>query len=199
MSKNNKIYLASASPRRRELLAQISCNIEAVIHAEIDEAPIKGELVEAMTIRLAREKGEAVAAKIQDGYVISGDTAIEIGRRTLGKARDNEDVERMIERLSGRKHRVYSTVYVFLVKDGAIVRSASKTSKTTITLKRVQKTELDEYVKSGQGIGLEGGFCIQGLAGAFVKSINGSYSGVVGLPLYETKNLLTSLGYSAPQ
>jgi septum formation protein len=197
MSTNNKIYLASASPRRRDLLTQISCKIESVMHAEIDEAPVKGELVEAMTVRLAREKGEAVAVQIQEGFVISGDTAIEIGRKTLGKARDNSDVERMIERLSGRKHRVYSTVYIALVKDGVIVKSASKTSKTTITVKRIQKIELDEYIKSGQGIGLEGGFCIQGLAGAFVKSISGSYSGVVGLPLYETKNLLTSLGYKA--
>ena len=191
-----KLYLASASPRRKELLSQIGLVVDEVFHANIDESPLKGELAEKLTVRLAKSKGEFVAKQITDGYVIAGDTVIEIGRSTVGKAHNDQDVAKMIERLSGRKHRVYSTVYVALVKNGEVVKSSYKTSKTTVTLKRLQKLELEQYVKSGQGVGLEGGFCIQGRAGCFVKSINGSYSGIVGLPLYETNNLLISLGYN---
>ena len=190
-----RLYLASASPRRKDLLQQIGVVPDQIIVANIEETPLKGELVDKMTQRLAILKAEEVAKQIEDGYVIAADTAIEIGRKTLGKAENEEDVARMIERLSGRKHRVYTSVVVALVRDHKIIKSAIKTSKTTITLKRLSKSDLDSYIKSGHGIGREGGFNIQGMVECFVKSINGSYSGIVGLPLYETNNLLISLGY----
>jgi septum formation protein len=193
----SKLYLASASPRRKELLAQIAVSPDYIIPADVDETPLKREAVNKLTARLAKLKATKVAHDIDYGYIISADTAIEIGGKTLGKADTDEHVRSMISKLSGRKHRVYTTVIVSFIEDNKIVKSIQKTVKTIISLKRITSNELDSYIESKQGIGKEGGFFIQGAAEKFVKSINGSYSNIVGLPLYETNNLLISIGYKS--
>lgn len=190
-----KLYLASASQRRKDLLQQIAVFPDFIMPADINEEHIAGESVQQMTVRLAKEKARKVAAQIDNGYVLGADTAIETGGRTLGKAEDAEAVFKMINRLSGRKHRVYSTVVLLKVEKGQIVKEACKTSKTTVALKTVTSAELKEYVASSLGIGREGGFNIQSQLEAYIKSIEGSYSGIIGLPLYETNNILISLGY----
>jgi len=190
-----KLYLASASQRRKDLLEQIAVFPDHIISADIDEKQAKGESVREMTARLANEKAAAVAPQVKDGYVLAADTAIEIGGKAMGKALHAQDVSKMLSRLSGRKHRVYSSVVLLKIQENKIVRAACKISKTTVALKAISVAELNEYVASGLGIGREGGFNIQTHLEAFVKSIDGSYSGIIGLPLYETNNILISLGY----
>ena len=192
---NYKLYLASASPRRQQLLEQIGILPDEIVPADIDEKPILGESVNKMTARLALNKAQKVASGITEGFVLAADTAIEIGGKSLGKAHNLEEVLKMISRLSGKKHRVYTTVALIKVSNGVIEKHAHKTSKTIIALKKLTPQELKEYVVCGLGIGREGGFNIQTQLEAFVKSVNGSYSGIIGLPLYETNNLLTGLGF----
>ena len=191
----HKLFLASASPRRQQLLEQIGILADEILPADIDESPIKGESVSKMTARLAQDKAQKIAAKITDGFVLAADTAIEIGGKTLGKASSADDVMKMISKLSGKKHRVYTSVVLIKVVNGVVDKSGIKTSKTILTLKKLTEQELKEYVISGLGIGREGGFNIQTQMEAFVKSINGSFSGIIGLPLYETYNLFTGLGF----
>jgi len=190
-----RLYLASASPRRLQLLEQIGLMPDEIVPANIDENPISGESVNKMTERLAKAKAEKIANGVADGFVMAADTAIEIGGKSLGKASSPEDVLQMISKLSGKKHRVYTSVVLLKVTNGTVEKCAQKTSKTTIALKSLTPAELKEYVVSGLGIGREGGFNMQTQLEAFVKSVSGSYSGVIGLPLYETYSLLTGLGF----
>jgi septum formation protein len=195
LSPRHKLYLASASPRRLALLGQIGYVPDYVVPADIDEAHQAGESIHKMTQRLAHAKAHKIAADIADGFVLAADTAIEIGGKTLGKASSFEDVLSMISRLSGRRHRVYTSVVLIQVVSGEVAKSACKTSKTSITLKRLTGGEISEYAASGLGIGREGGFNIHSKLEAFVKLISGSYSGIVGLPLYETYSLFNGMGF----
>lgn len=185
------LVLASASPRRRELLAQLGVSPDEVLPADIDEAPHKDETPRLLAERLAVEKGRAVHALRPDAYVLSADTVVAVGRRLLGKAEDEAEVLASLQLLSGRAHRVLTGVAV-VAPDG---RVGSRLSETRLQFKRLTAAEIASYAASGEWRGKAGGYGIQGRAGAFVRGLSGSYTGVVGLPLYETMNLLTGLGW----
>lgn len=188
------LILASASPRRLELLAAVGVVPDEVLPADIDETPLRDETPRLLAIRLATEKGRAVQALRPGAYVLSADTVVAVGRRLLENAGDEAEARRFLELLSGRAHRVLTGVAV-LAPDG---RLATRLSETRLQFKRLTDAEIDAYVRSGEWRGKAGGYGVQGRAGAFVRGLNGSYTGVVGLPLYETVNLLTGLGWKAP-
>ena len=185
------LVLASASPRRRDLLRQIGIEPAAVDPAEIDETTLKGELTRDHAERLARAKAEAVAARHAGAFVLAADTVVALGRRILPKAEDEATARRCLELLSGRRHRVLGGV-VACAPDG---RVAGRLVATAVKVKRLTGPEIDAYLRSGEWHGKAGGYAIQGRAAAFVPAINGSYSNVVGLPLAETAALLNGLGY----
>ena len=188
-----KLVLASASPRRLELLAQIGLAPDQIDPAEIDETPQAGETARLLALRLARAKAAAVAARRPDAFVLAADTVVAVGRRLLGKPDDVADAQRMLTLLSGRAHRVLTAVAV--AAPGG--RIASRLSETRLQFKRLTGAELDAYLAGGEWAGKAGAYGVQGAAGAFVIALNGSYTGVVGLPLYETRGLLVGLGYPA--
>jgi len=185
---NPRLILASASPRRRELIARLGIAPDAIAPAEIDEAPHKGELPREYASRVAREKALAVKA---DGYVLSGDTVVAVGQRILPKAEDEATARQCLELLSGRRHRVLSAIALKL-PDGSL---RERLSETTVRFKRLDQAEIDAYLASGEWHGKAGGYAIQGTAEGLIVWIEGSHSGVVGLPLYETRTLLKSAGF----
>ena len=187
------LILASASPRRLELLAQIGLAPSLIDPAEIDETPLPGETARLLALRLARAKAAAVAERRAGAFVLAADTVVALGRRLLGKPEDEADARRMLALLSGRAHRVLTAVAV----TGPHGRTAARLSETRVRFKRLTAAEIDGYVASGEWSGKAGGYGVQGRAGAFVIALNGSYTGVVGLPLYETRALLIGLGYPA--
>jgi septum formation protein len=183
--------LASASPRRLELLRQVGLAPDLVDPAEIDEAPLAGETARRLAMRLARAKAAEVAARHPAAYVLAADTVVALGRRLLGKPEDAADAARMLGLLSGRAHRVLTAVAV--VAPGG--RAGARLSETRVRFKRLTAAEIAAYAAGEEWRGKAGGYGVQGLAGAFVIALNGSYTGVVGLPLYETRGLLLGLGY----
>ena len=184
------LTLASASPRRLALLAQIGITPDAVAPADIDETPRKGELPRAYVARMAAEKAQAVAA---EGYVLAADTVVAVGRRILGKPADSAEAADSLRLLSGRRHRVTTAVCLRLAD-----RVWARRVETVVRMKRLSDAEIAGYLRSGEWRGKAGGYAIQGLAAAFVPAINGSYSAVVGLPLAETAMLLAGAGYRLP-
>lgn len=186
--------LASASPRRLDLLRQIGLAPDAVVGAELDESPKPRETPRQLAIRLAAEKAARVAADEPNSYVLAADTVVALGRRILPKVEDEAQGRRCLELLSGRAHRVLTGVAV-VAPDG---RTAERLVETRVYFKRLGPDEVHGYLLSGEGQGKAGGYAIQGAAGAFVTALQGSYTGVVGLPLYETMNLLTGLGLRRP-
>ena len=197
ISEHAKLILASASPRRLALLAQIGIVPDAVRAADLDEAPLKLELPRVHAVRLAREKAQAVAALEPRAFVLAADTVVAAGRRILPKAETNADVRHCLDILSGRAHRVYTAICLIDPAGGL----RERVSETRVSFKRLSDAELDAYVAGGEGQGKAGGYAIQGSAAAFVRLLNGSYSGVVGLPLFEVGTLLASAGFvgSAPR
>ena len=183
-----RFILASASPRRLDLLAQIGFTPDEVSAADLDEAPLKGETPILLAERLARAKAEAVRA--EGTIVLGSDTVVALGRRVLPKAETEAEARHCLELLSGRTHRVFTGV---AVHDG---QARSRVAEARVTFKRLSKNEIDVYIASGEWKGKAGGYAIQGLAGAFVSRVIGSYSAIVGLPLYETANLLRAAGLS---
>lgn len=187
------LVLASASPRRLQLLQQIGMTPADIDPADIDETPKKGELPARYAKRIAAEKAAAVAGRHGGDFILAADTVVAVGRRILPKP-DNEDAARAcLSLLSGRRHRVLGAVVV-RAPDG---RCAETLVTTAVTFKRLSRAEIDGYLASGEWRGKAGGYAIQGLAAAFIPRIIGSYPNVVGLPLVETRNLLTGLGYRA--
>jgi len=186
--------LASASPRRLDLLRQIGLEPDAVAAAEVDETPLKDETPRRLAIRLAQEKARTIAAGHAASHVLAADTVVALGRRVLPKAEEADEVRGCLTLLSGRAHKVLTGVCV-MAPDG---RSASRLVESRLHFKRLTAEDIDAYLASGEGIGKAGGYGVQGRAGRFVLSLQGSYSGVVGLPLYETANLLAGLGYPVP-
>jgi septum formation protein len=178
-----RLVLASASPRRLALLAQIGVTPNEVIAADIDETPLKKETPRALALRLARAKAEAVKAK--DAIVLAADTVVAMGRRVLPKAETEADARACLTLLSGRTHRVYTAVVVRGRGD-----TRSRLVETRVAFKVLSPAEVDRYITSEEWRGKAGGYAAQGLAGRFITSIVGSYSSVVGLPLFETANLL---------
>lgn len=182
--------LASASPRRLSLLADIGIVPDQVIASEIDETPRKGELPRALAQRLAFEKGQGIAALNPLAVVLSADTVVACGRRVLPKAETAQDVMNCLHFMSGRRHHVFTAVALFL-PDGRVLR---KLSDSIVSFKRMTLPDIEAYVACGEGIGKAGGYAIQGQAARLIRSISGSYSGIVGLPLYETGQMLAIAG-----
>lgn len=178
--------LASASPRRRDLLAQMGLTPAQIIPADINEDPIEGELPRAHALRLACEKALKVASIHAEQIVLASDTVVGVGRRILPKTEDRQSAETCLRLLSGRSHRVFTGVAV--IDDVGQLRS--RVSETRLKMKRLSEGEITEYLDSEEWNGKAGGYGIQGLAGAYIHHISGSYTGVVGLPLYETRVLL---------
>jgi septum formation protein len=189
-----RLVLASASPRRLDLLRQIGLAPDAVMAAEIDESPRRDETPRQLALRLASEKAARIAQGQPDAYVLAADTVVAVGRRVLPKVETEAEGRRCLELLSGRAHRVLTGVAV--AAPGG--RRAQRLVETRVYFKRLGADEVRRYLDSGEGQGKAGGYAIQGLAGGFVTSLQGSYASVVGLPLYETLNLLTGLGYLRP-
>lgn len=184
------LILASASPRRRELIARLGVVPGAINPADIDETPAKGELPRAYAKRMAREKAEAAASS--DGFVLAGDTVVSVGRRILPKAEDEATARECLALLSGRRHRVLSAI-ALRAPDGTL---RERLSETIVMFKRLSPEEIDAYIASGEWDGKAGGYAIQGIAEGLISRIQGSHSGVVGLPLYETRTLLKAAGFS---
>ena len=185
------LVLASASPRRRALLAQIGLEPDDVRPADVDEAPLPGEAPRAQALRLARAKAAAVAARLGPAWTLAADTVAARGRRALGKPADAAQARAFLALLSGRRHRVWTGVAA-IAPDG---RAASRVVMTAVRFKRLAPREIDACVESGEWRGKAGGYAIQGLAGGFVVAVNGSPSNVVGLPLHTARALLAGLGY----
>lgn len=183
------LVLASTSPRRRELLARIGLVPTRIAAPEIDETPLKAELPRDYVARLAKGKALAVE-RAPDEVVLAGDTTVAVGRRILEKPADEADLRRMLGLLSGRRHHVYSGICVV----GSDGKARVRVVDTVVAFKALSSAEIDRYVESGEGMGKAGGYAIQGRAETFVRFLSGSHSNVVGLPLFETRALLTSAG-----
>jgi septum formation protein len=186
-----RLILASASPRRADLLAQIGVVADAVDPADIDETPLKDELPRPFAARLAQAKAEAVAARQTDALVLAADTVVAAGRRILDKPDDPAETRKHLALLSGRRHRVTTALHLIRTTDG---RVWSRLVETQVKLKRLSGDEIDAYLATGEWRGKAGGYAIQGIAARFVPWIGGSYSNVVGLPLTETAGLLEAAG-----
>jgi len=186
-----RLVLASASPRRLQLLAQIGITPDEVIAADLDESMLKDETPRQLAVRLAVAKAQAIASQRPEDFVLAADTVVCVGRRLLDKALTDEDVVSCLRLLSGRGHRVITGVAV-MSPDG---RLSSRAVETRLRTKVLSQAEIQAYVASGEGIGKAGGYGIQGRAGAFIIELIGSFTGVVGLPVYETHTLLTGAGY----
>ncbi|MGN6377252.1 MAG: Maf family protein [Sphingomonas sp.] len=183
------LILASTSPRRRQLLERLGVTVHRVVGPHIDESALPGELPRSYALRLAEAKARAVAAEPGD-VVLAGDTAIALGRRILPPA-ETETIQRgLLEKLSGRRHHCLSAVCVI---DGE-GRARTRLSDTIVAFKRLSTIEIDRYIACGEGLGKAGGYAIQGRAEAFVRFLSGSHSGVIGLPLFETRALLEAAG-----
>ena len=185
------LVLASASPRRLDLLRQVGVTPAVVDPADIDETPLKDETPRLLVARLARAKAEAVAARHAGAYVLAADTIVAVGRRILNKPADEADARRMLALLSGRAHKVLTGVTV--IAPGG--RSGHRISETRLKFKRLTKADVDAFMASGEWLDAAGGYKIHQRAGAFCLSLSGSFTGVVGLPLYETLALLDGLGF----
>lgn len=185
------LILASASPRRLQLLAQVGVTPHQVDPADIDETPQKDELPRRLALRLAQEKAQAVAPRHPDAYVLAADTLVAVGRRILNKPADEAEARKMLGLLSGRAHRVMTGVAV--IAPGG--KMASRLSETRLHFKQLSAREIDRFIASGDWVDAAGGYKIHQTAGAFATQLSGSFTGVVGLPLYETLNLLEGLGW----
>lgn len=186
------LVLASSSPRRLELLHQIGLAPDIVDAPETDEAVHAGELPRAYALRMAKAKLAAVSARHPKSYVLAADTVVGCGRRILPKAENMASARSCLALLSGRRHRVYGGIAV----RGPDGRMASRLIETAVLFKRLSEPEMETYLATEEWRGKAGGYAIQGYAAALIPAIQGSYSNVVGLALYETAALLTGLGYA---
>ncbi len=191
--KTQRLILASASPRRLELLQTVAIIPQKTVPSNVQEGAIPKESPKNMVLRLACEKARAVAKTEKKAFILAADTTVTLGRRLLEKPEDAEEARRFLELLSGRRHKVYGGICV-IAPDG---RESSRVCLTSVQFKCLSDQEINAYVDSGEWEGKAGGYGIQGRAASFVKSINGSYSNVVGLSLYDTVNMLRGLGYDA--
>lgn len=179
----SQLILASASPRRLDLLAQIGVKPDAVVAADVDETPLAKETPRNLALRLARMK--ATAVEPGGARVLAADTVVAVGRRILPKTETEAEAYDCLALLSGRGHRVYTGV-ALRIGDGVRTRLV----ETRVTFKQLTRTEIDAYIASGEWRGKAGGYAVQGVAARYITNIIGSYSNIVGLPLFETANLL---------
>jgi septum formation protein len=194
-----RLVLASASPRRLELLQQIGIEPDAMLPVDLDETPRKTELPRTLAARLSQEKTRAATRiasnrpELADAYILGADTVVSVGRRILPKCDIVAEAAQSLRLLSGRAHRIHTAVCLISPKG----RARQKVVETRLRFKRLSADEIEAYLSSGEWRGKAGGYAIQGLAGAFVQKLIGSYSAVVGLPLYETMSLLAGEGFRA--
>ena len=188
------LVLASASPRRLDLLAQVGVVPDRVDPADIDEEPLRDETPRRHALRLAVEKARAVVPRSPGCLVLAADTVVAVGRRILPKAETPEQAAYCLKLLSGRNHMVLTGVAV-IAPDG---REASRLVETRVQFKHLSDAEKADYLAGGEWSGKAGGYGVQGVAGGFIIDLHGSYTSVVGLPLYETMNLLQGLGWKKP-
>lgn len=197
MGMSQTLVLASGSPRRIELLQQAGIEPDRVLPADVDETPLRAEHPRSLAKRLSKLKAEKALASLKaeadhvPAFVLAADTVVAVGRRILPKAETLDDAAFCLQLLSGRSHRVYSGICL-ITPDGKL---RQKLVETRVRFKRLPRAEIDGYVASGEWRGKAGGYAVQGLAGAFVVKLGGSYTNVVGLPLYETAALLSGEGY----
>lgn len=182
------LTLASASPRRRELLARLGIAPDAVAPADIDETPLKAELPRDYALRMAEEKARALEA---DGFVLAGDTVVAAGRRILPKTESEEEARACLTLLSGRRHEVFSSI-ALRAPDGSI---RSRLSTSIVRFKVLSNEEIAHYLAGDEWRGKAGGYAIQGTAEGLIQWIRGSHSAIMGLPLYETRALLKAAGF----
>lgn len=188
------LVLASASPRRLDLLRQVGLEPSRIEPAHLDETPLASETPRLLALRLAKAKAEAVRPLAEDAFILAADTVVAVGRRVLPKAETEAEARACLALLSGRAHKVLTGVAV-IAPDG---RLAARLSETRVHFKRLIPSEIDRYLAGGEWRGKAGGYAIQGAAAGLVIALQGSYTGVVGLPLYETLCLLEGLGYRRP-
>lgn len=186
----DNLVLASASPRRKDLLEQIGIKPGKILPADIDETPARDEVPRGHAVRLAAEKGAAIAMLHPDTFVLSADTVVGVGRRILPKTEIPEDARTCLKLLSGRAHKVFTGVSLYCPGGRAIHRL----SETRVKMKVLSGAEIRDYLESGEWQGKAGGYAIQGRASSYILSIQGSYSGVMGLPLFETAQMFTGAG-----
>ena len=192
-----KLILASGSPRRLSLINQVGITPDHLLPADIDEIPLKGELPRACANRLARVKAETALANVRrdeelkGSYILAADTVVAVGRRILPKAELVDEASQCLRLLSGRNHKVYTGICLVTPKEGFRQRMV----ETRVRFKRLSEQDLDTYLASGQWRGKAGGYAAQGIAGSFIVKLVGSYTNVVGLPLYETVTLLAGEGF----
>jgi septum formation protein len=186
-----RLVLASASPRRLDLLARIGVAPDAIVPADIDESILGAELPRDHALRLAKEKAEAVAVRHPDALVLAADTVVAVGRRILPKVEDETTLRNCMKLLSGRRHRVLTGVALVAPRQPLRTRLG----ETMIAMKRLSDEEIDYYASHGEWRGKAGGYALQGYGEVYVRHIAGSYSNVVGLPLAETRLLLKGAGY----
>ena len=186
------LVLVSASLRRRELLAQIGITPDSCLSPDIDESPRKNEIPRVLALRLARAKAAAVAAP--DAHVLAADTVVAAGRRILPKAESEQDARACLKLLSGRRHRVITAV-VLRLPDGT---TRERVAESVVAFARLTHEQQEKYIAGGEWRGKAGGYAIQGMAASFVRFLSGSHSNVVGLPLFETAQLLRGAGWDLP-
>src|SRR6267378_2397278 len=194
---NPKFVLASGSPRRVHLINQAGIEPDSLRPADIDETPQRGELPRACANRLARAKADAALAlvrvddELKGSYILSADTVVAVGRRILPKAELLDEAAQCLRLLSGRNHRVYTSICLVTPKEAFRQRLV----ETRVRFKRLSAEDIESYLASGEWRGKAGGYAAQGLAGSFIVKVVGSYSNIVGLPLYEVTTLLSGEGY----
>jgi septum formation protein len=185
------LVLASASPRRLELLRQVGLMPDGIDPADIDETPRRGELPSAHVMRLAQEKAQAVIPRHPGAYILAADTVVACGRRILPKTEDEASARSCLEMLSGRRHRVHGGIAVASPGGCLVTRRVD----SQVAFKRLSEAEIGAYLRTGEWQGKAGGYAIQGRAAGLIRWVSGSYSNVVGLPLFETVQLLAGRGY----
>ena len=188
----SKFVLASASPRRRELLLQIGIEPDFIDPADIPENAKAKELPRDLAGRLASEKAAFIAPGYSDHFILAADTVVAIGRRALGKAATSDEARQYLQMLSGRKHRVHTGISLITPDKKQI----SKTITSHVTFKHLDTFDIDSYLQSGEWQGKAGAYAIQGLGSLFVRQLQGSYSNVVGLPLFDVSTLLNGNGFN---
>lgn len=187
----NKLILASASPRRLQLLQQIHIEPDEVLPADIAEDPHTNEKPKDLALRLAKEKAETISKTQKDVYILAADTVVGCGQKILDKAEDKEYARHCLEALSGRRHNVYGGIALITPENKLIARCVN----TLVQFKRLTDLDIETYLQSGEWKGKAGGYAIQGMAESYIKYIRGSYSNVVGLSLYDTMRMLDGTGF----
>lgn len=193
--RQHQLILASQSPRRKHLLAEAGITADHVIAADIDETPIKNEKPADYVLRMAKEKAHAVVSKQDGQFILSADTAVICGRRILPKAETKEEARRCLELLSGRSHRVYGGICLYLPDGGW----RTKLSVSRIKFRILNSKDKHAYLQSGEWQGKAGGYAIQGRAGLYIRQITGSYSNIVGLDMHKVAGLLLGAGFDYVQ